>query len=82
MNWAMNLYENGKNISCVTDEDTCEYVEKKPDCWVHADYHGWLNVDNVKFIDIAEDHLGNDVMTFEYKDRLFESNIVYGSKPE
>ena len=82
MNWIMNMYENGENISCFTDEDVSEYVEKKPDCWVHADYHGWLNVDNVQFIDISEDMIGQDVMTFKYKNKIFDSNIAYGSKPE
>ena len=81
MNWKLDIYENGQNVSCVTDEDTCEYVEKKPDRWVYTDCHGWLNIENVKFIDIEQGIDGRDVMIFEYKNRVFESNIIFGSKP-
>ncbi|NVM37762.1 MAG: hypothetical protein HWN81_19380 [Candidatus Lokiarchaeota archaeon] len=76
------MYENGENVLCVTDEDVAEYVDREPDRWVLAEEHGWVNYNRVGFIDIEEDLLGNDWVIFQYKGRLYESNIVIGSRPE
>lgn len=82
MKWVMNMYDNGENILHATDEDVAEYVEDKPDSWVYAGEHGWVNQSQVSFVDISEDLFGNDIMAFEFKGRVYESNIVTGSRPE
>jgi len=81
MNWKLNMYDNGENISYVNDEDIEPYSAPKPEGWVLAGEHGWVKYDNVEFLDISEDLLGNDTITFKYKGRPYESNIVIGSKP-
>jgi len=82
MKWRLDMYENGENVLCFTDEDVVEYVEDKPNCWVHAGEHGWVNQSQVSFVDISEDLFGNDIIAFEFKGRVYESNIVKGSRPE
>jgi len=82
MNWKLDMYENGQNILCVTDEDVAEYVEHEPESWVHAGDYGWVNRKAVKFDDIYEDLLGQDVLCFTYKGKQYQSNVVIGSRPE
>lgn len=82
MKYHLKTYENGNLISEQTDEDMEEYVEEKPQRWVYAGEHGWLNQSQVSFVDISEDLFGNDIMAFEFKGRVYESNIVTGSRPE
>jgi hypothetical protein len=75
------MYEEGNLISEQTDEDMEDYVKEIPQRWVRVHGHGWVDVDFVKFVDISEDLFGNDVLTFEYKDRIYHSNIHIGDKP-
>lgn len=81
MNWRLDMYENGQNILCFTDEDVVEYKEEKQKNWVYAGEHGWVNVDNTEFVDISEDWYGNDILTFVYKGVHYYSNIVIGDRP-
>lgn len=81
MKYNFKIYDEGNLISEQTDEDMEEYVEAKPQRWVRANGHGWVDVDFVKFVDISEDLFGNDVLTFEYNDRIYNSNIHIGDKP-
>jgi hypothetical protein len=51
------------------------------DTWVYTDIeHGWVNVDDVEFLDIEESPLG-DVMNFTFRGVNYSSNIVFGSRP-
>ena len=47
---------------------------------VRAGQHGWISTDEVEFSDIEEGPFG-DIMSFEFCDESFESQIVVGSKP-
>lgn len=47
--------------------------------WVKTD-EGWVNVEDVKFLDIQEGLYG-DEMTFEYKGKEYTSLIALGSRP-
>lgn len=50
--------------------------------WVFAGrQNGWVDVENVEFIDVEESPYG-DVMHFEFQGETFQSNIVFGSKPD
>ena len=81
MKYQLTIYDNGEILLSQTDEDVEDYVKEIPQRWVMANDYGWINVDFVKFIDISEDLFGNDIITFEYKDRIYNSNIHIGSKP-
>ncbi len=54
------------------------YMKQK--IWVRARQHGWISADEVEFSNIEEGPFG-DVMSFEFRDEFFESQIVVGSKP-
>ena len=55
-------------------------MNMKQKTWVCAGQHGWISVDEVEFSNIEEGPFG-DVMSFEFCDESFESQIVVGSKP-
>lgn len=48
--------------------------------WVNAGEHGWVEVQDTKFLNI-EEGLHGDEMTFEYKGKEYKSRIAIGSRP-
>lgn len=56
-------------------------IKQMKNAWVYTDtQHGWVNVDDTKFLDIEETPYG-DSMTFEYLGEEYSSKVVIGSKP-
>ena len=55
-------------------------MNMKQKTWVRAGQHGWISTDEIEFSDIEEGPFG-DIMSFEFRDESFESQIVVGSKP-
>jgi hypothetical protein len=83
MEYTLKAYDNGKETVMSASEDCSLFLIESDDkkAWVLAGDHGWLDTNDVLFIDIGEDVYGRDLMTFYFLGDQYQSIVVCGNKP-